>query len=123
MTLNFYRVVHIVGIALILLPLGGLLLHAITNPSALEKRQRRLIAITHGIGMLITLIAGVGLLHKSGYTGMDWPGWVYVKLLVWLVLGLSLSILRRVRSSAAIMWFALPGAVLLAAYLAIYKPF
>lgn len=109
---------------MVIVSLGGLALHSIIQPGPLEKSHRRLVSITHGVGLLITIVAGVGLLHKSGYSDASaWPGWVYIKFLLWLLAGASLTLLKRVRAVAGLMWFALPILVMIGAYLALVKPF
>lgn len=119
-----YKVLHLTGLAMVLLPLGGLMLYSVTNPEPLPAQQRRLVAMTHGIGMLLILVAGFGWLAKSGMGDPStWGGWVYAKLAIWLFFGAALALLRRARNLAAIMWFLLPLVVLIAAYLAIFKPF
>lgn len=121
---QFYKILHIAGLALVLIPLGGLMVHAVTNPEELKPEQRRLIAMTHGIGMLLILVAGFGYLAKIGMASpASWGGWVYAKLAIWLFVGASLALLRRMRHLAAMMWFVLPLVVCVAGYLALYKPF
>lgn len=120
----FYKILHLTGIAMVLLPLGGLMMHSVTNPEPLPDKQRRLVAITHGIGMLLILVAAFGWLAKSGMASPStWGGWVYAKLGIWLFFGACLALLQRARNLAALMWFLLPLVVLVAAYLALYKPF
>lgn len=124
MSLNFYRVVHLLGITMAMVSLGGLALNTLVQPGPLQPSHRRLVSITHGVGLLITIVAGIGLLHKSGYGDMSaWPGWVYLKFLIWLLVGGSLTLIKRVRSSAGMMWFLLPLIVMVGAYLALVKPF
>lgn len=119
-----YKILHITGIAMVIMPLGGLMMHNVTNPNPLPDQQRRLVGITHGVGLLLLLVAGFGMLAKMGKTSPEtWGGWVYAKLVLWLLLGASLALLRRVRNLAALAWFALPALVLIAAYLALFKPF
>lgn len=121
MSLEFYRVLHLVGIFLLLMSLGGLGLHII-NGGTREFANRRLFAITHGIGLVITLIAGFGLLAKLQLMGAL-PAWAWTKLVVWLWMGVIPVVFYRRREMAKVLWFAVFAVAIFAAWLGIFKPF
>jgi hypothetical protein len=116
MSILVYKVLHILGIALILVALGGAAQRALDGGSG----SRKLPGITHGVGLLIILVSGFGQLAKLG---LGFPLWVWAKLAIWIVLGVLLVSIRRMPRHAATFWFAIPVLVGLAAYLAFYKPF
>ncbi|HSR54261.1 MAG TPA: hypothetical protein VLV83_25835 [Acidobacteriota bacterium] len=120
MSYLFYKVAHLIGIFMIMISLGGLLLvHSLGGERASAWRKTGL--MTNGIGLLIALVAGFGLVAKLGYA-MPWPGWVFAKVLIWIVFALLVVLARRMSGSALIWWASIViGA--LAAYLAVYKPF
>lgn len=115
----FYKVLHLFGVFMVLLPLGAVVLHAM-NAGTKEFSGRRLIGITHGIGLFVSLVGGFGLLARLG-TGM--APWVYVKLAIWLVFGALLGVLYRKPQIASKLWFVILVLAGFAAFVAQYKPF
>jgi hypothetical protein len=121
----FYNVVHIIGIILAMSALGGAAFYALAG-GTWEKgtRPRRLLALLHGVGLFLVLLGGFGMLARLGIMhGGGFPGWIWVKLTVWVLLAGALFLPRRRPAPAAPLLFALPVLGGLAAYMAIYKPF
>jgi len=113
-----YKVIHVIGVMLLLLSLGGYLMLS-ANPSA---GGRKLAAITHGISVLIILVAGFGLLARLGFFGSGgWPLWVWVKLLIWLILAVIIVLIKRIPGLMPVLWFVIPALGAIAAYMAVYK--
>ena len=75
---------------------------------------------THGVALFVILVSGFGMLAKLGY---GFPLWVWLKLVVWLLIGAAIALVRRLPEQATIFWFAIPLLGTVAAFLAIYKPF
>lgn len=119
-----YKVVHILGIAVTMLALGGAAILAfVGDPRApgAPSSARKLLAAFHGTGMTLVLVAGFGLLARLGLTrGM--PGWAWAKVVVWLVVAAALMLPYRRPALARPLLVAAPLLVLLAGWLAIYKP-
>ncbi len=115
------KIVHLFGISLLLVSLGGLAFFQF-NQDGIILPRRRLVAITHGIGMVLVLIGGFGMMGLSGIH-WPWPGWVVAKLFLWLFFGALLALVRRVPRFAVYYWWGLPVLVLLSAWLALEKPF
>lgn len=119
-----YRIIHLFGIFVLFLALGAQTLGAMTDGARLTNGARKLLAITHGVALLVILFGGFGLLARIGIAhGTAWPGWIWLKLGIWLLLGAMLMVLRRVQGLARPLWFLLPILGGIAAYAAIYKPF
>lgn len=117
MSSELYRVLHILGVFMVLAGLAGLWgMYASGEPT---KSHRRAMALTHGLGLLLVVVTGFGRLAQLGYRE-HLPGWAIAKGLIWLVLGGTLMLARR-RASWALPFWLLLGAV--AAYLALFKPF
>ena len=118
-----YKLVHLLGVIALFLALGGLTFHAASGGTRSEG-ARKLVAITHGLALFLVLLGGFGLLARLGdMHGTGWPGWVWTKLVIWLVLGAALAIPYRKPELAKPLWIFLPLLGGLAAYMAIYKPF
>lgn len=118
---QLYKLVHFSGIFMLLISLGGLILHRI-NGGAAQHPWRKHAALTHGAGLFLILLGGFGMLARMNVvTGL--PGWIYAKLGIWLLLGALVAILRFKPSLAKALWWSTVALALGAAYLAIHKPF
>lgn len=120
MSYEFYRLVHFVGLAAVFVALGGATLHAINGGTHETNRARGLMAATHGVGLLLVLVAGFGMLAKHNL-GMG--GWVHAKLTLWVLLGALVAVPLRMPGAARALWFVLPLLLALGGWLAVTKPF
>lgn len=119
---SIYKIVHLLGVMMVFLSLGGVIMHAI-NGGGREHSWRKPVAITHGIGLLLALVGGFGLLARLGVMHGTLPGWIIAKLGIWLVFAILVGVVIRKKSWAKPIWIIallLGGA---AAYLAGSKPF
>jgi len=120
MPIEFYRILHYVGIALLFIALGGVASNTI-NGDPKDAKSRKLLAAAHGTGLVLIVVAGFGMAAKLGVSMT--AGWFVGKLVIWLVLGASLSFIPRLKKDGAkVLLFALPLLVGLAAYLVHAKP-
>lgn len=116
MTSDFYRLAHVVGLLLLFLGLGGIYAGAGREGG----KPPALFLALHGIGLLVMIVAGIGLAHKLGY---GWPLWLLLKIGCWVVVAvLPVAVRRGVlpRLLGVIVALALGGT---AAWLAWHKPF
>ncbi|MEZ4382500.1 MAG: hypothetical protein R3A79_14280 [Nannocystaceae bacterium] len=118
MSYEFYKALHILGIALLFLSLGGLAGHALNGGTKETNKGRGLMVASHGIALLLILVAGFGMLAKMGGSSML-PGWIHPKLLIWLLMGAALMPLQRKPELAKPLWFLLPILAMAAGYLAL----
>ena len=121
MSYPLFKVVHLLGVFIILMAMGGLIVLG-TADEETRSRWRRLAVLTNGIGLLLAFIGGFGLLGILEISFM-WPGWVVFKMLIWLILGGAISLALRVPRLSMPLWW---GSILLAGiatYLANFKPF
>src|SRR5687767_5655136 len=88
-----YKNLHLIGVFMILMALGGLLLQQI-NAGTREQVWRRPVAITHGIGVVLVLVSGFGMLAQAGIL-WPWPGWVVGKIIIWLIFGALVALIGR----------------------------
>jgi uncharacterized membrane protein len=126
---QLYNVVHIVGIVLVMAALGGAAVLAMTSrashavDAASPRAARRLLAALHGAGAFLIILGGFGMLARLGLVrGGQFPGWLWVKIAIWLVISGALVLPRRVPGLARPLLLLLPVLGGLAAYMAIYKP-
>jgi hypothetical protein len=120
--LSLYKLLHIVGIIMIFLSLGGQINHAINSGTKDQNVWRKAAGITHGIGLFLVLLGGFGMLARLGIS-WPWPGWVFVKVVVWLLLGGLVAVVNRKPSAGRGMWYIVIFLGLLATYFATMKPF
>ncbi len=118
---SLYKVIHIAGVLLVFVGLGGLALRTMAGHATEKDANSKLGAVFHGIGMLLVIISGFGAMAALAVPGM--PGWIVAKLVLWVALGAAMVLAKRKPETARALWFALPVLGMLAAYLAIYKPF
>ncbi|MEE9537806.1 MAG: hypothetical protein V3W10_00525 [candidate division NC10 bacterium] len=116
-----YKNIHLIGVFMVLMALGGLLLHRI-NGGTQQHAWRKPVAITHGVGMFLILLGGFGMLARLGIF-LSWPGWVIVKVIIWIVLGALIAVIFRKPTLAKPLWWITIVLGGLAAYLAGNKPF
>ena len=117
MSYEFYKVLHIFSVMLLFTAIGTVAAGQSSNESL-----RRLAGIAHGVALAVVLVAGFGLLAKLRMFGSI-PGWVLVKLGIWMLLGLSPIPLRRKPEWRAWIWSLVPVLGGIAAWLAVKKPF
>jgi hypothetical protein len=116
-----YKNIHFIGIFMVLMALGGLLLHAI-NGGSKDHSWRKPIAITHGVGIFLILLGGFGMLARLGIF-WSWPGWVAGKVFIWVILGAGIALIFRKPALAKPLWWITIALGALAAYLGGNKPF
>lgn len=87
----------------------------------LPKAVRIFLSATHGVGVLVVLVSGFGLAARLGLV-QGLPNWIYIKLVLWLILGGSIVLAKRKSQWALGLYFLwlLIGA--LGASMAITKP-
>jgi hypothetical protein len=122
MPLAAYKVLHLLSAFLLFAALGGLTLAAL-DKSGNAARSRKLASASHGIALVLLLVTGFGALARLAISNPAlWPGWVWAKVVLWLVLGAALMV-RRFPGTAALLWWLWPILGGVAAWLAIFKPF
>ena len=118
-----YKLIHLFGLFMVFVALAGMAGHAAAGHGKSENTSYRTLLILHGLGALAALIGGFGLMARTGVTqGYLFPGWIWAKLVLWLLLGGLIALPYRHRPLAKSLLVALPFLGLLGAYLANYKP-
>jgi hypothetical protein len=126
MSAEFYRIVHLFGIFLLMCSLGGLAVGAWHGKGAqagkaeadsFAKRLRML----HGVALVVIIVAGFGLMAKLGLM-KTWPLWIIGKIVIWLVFGAAATFVVKGADKARAWILVLPLLGLVSAYLAIMHP-
>ncbi len=122
MPYEVYKIMHLLGIFMIMLSLGGVATYALNGGEKAGNAFRKGLGITHGVGLVLVLVAGFGLLARIQ---MSWPwdGWVFVKLVIWIIFGVITAVAYRMGARGQGLWYILIILGGLAAYLAVMKPF
>ncbi|MGI9037878.1 MAG: hypothetical protein ACR2GQ_03350 [Gemmatimonadota bacterium] len=120
---SVYWYMHIFGIGLLVLAVGGVSLHAMSGGTKETSGGRGIAAASHGIGLLLILVAGFGMLARLGVVQGGLPGWVWAKLVVWTLIGGLFMVPYRKPGFAKLVWVSAAGLVLFAAWLGHSKPF
>lgn len=120
---EFYNVVHILGIILLMSSLGGVALHAMNGGTSANNRSRHFTATLHGLGAACILVGGFGMLARIGFThGEMFPPWLLVKLMVWILLAAAPFLPYQRPHLARWLMLGLPALGGVAAFMGIYKP-
>lgn len=114
-----YKVVHLLGIFLLICGIGGLWAMAAAATDESRRAARKLVLATHGVAMFLILLAGFGMLARLGISG-SWPVWVWIKIGIWLLLGALPVLLRRSEKPAAALFYLTPILGAIAAWAALF---
>ena len=118
-----YKLIHFLGIFVLLITLAASSMHVVRGGTRADNPQRRLIGIAHGIASFLILLGGFGMLARLGIVQGGLPTWIFLKLGIWLILSFALSLAYRGPRLARLTFVAMPVFAVLAAALALYKPF
>lgn len=114
---EFYKVVHLTGVAMLFLSVSAMLVRASVAPRTTSLRK--LIGCTHGAGLLLLLAAGFGVVAKDG---LSYSGWVLLKMAIWVAFALMPMLIKRVPNALGLIWSVTILLGLLVAYLATHEP-
>ena len=117
---TIYRVVHFLGLFLLFGGLGALsALFAAGKPPT--GQLYKLIYRTFGVGMFLVLLGGFGLLARLLTSDGDWALWIWVKLAIWIALGLMPLVARSSPGRARWLLWGVPLLGAIAAFAVIFK--
>ena len=120
MSYEFYKTLHIIGIAWMFATFGAQTLHGLSGASKEDHPAYKLIGRSFIASILLVFVAGFGMQAKLK---IGFPGWFLGKILVWVAIcGLVTLPLRRPDLSKPI-WLSIPVLAGIAAWLVVYKPF
>lgn len=86
-SLQIFYFLHFAGLASLFLGMG-----AILGMGEDRKHVNKFVGIFHGIGIVLILVGGFGLLGvmKTGF-----PGWIIIKLVLWVCLSMIMILAKR----------------------------
>lgn len=114
MSYEFYKLLHLVCLVLVVSCLG---ISYFCKP---PLKWARLLGMT---ASFLLMVAGMGLLVKA-YGGQPWPLWVQVKLGIWLVLAVAGPMMaKRLTKNRGYAYSFLMCLFVGAIYLAVFRPF
>ena len=119
---DLYEIIHVIGIAMLFLAIGGVAVHAANGGTRTNTATRRLVSIVFGGGSFLILLGGFGMMARLGLVRGMPPAWLIVKMLIWLLLSGIVLLPYRRRALARPFLLLLPLLAGLAVYMAVYKP-
>ncbi len=119
---ELYKIVHFLGIFMIFVSVGGVMLYTLNGGIKADNSLRKTAGITHGIGLFLVLLGGFGMMARISVQ-WPWPGWLYTKLVIWLVLGGITGLIYKLGTTGKGLWYVVILLGTIAAYMAIFKPF
>jgi hypothetical protein len=118
-----YKLLHFFGIFIMITALAVTCAHALRGGTRKDNPHRKAIGITHGVAALLILIGGFGMLARMGVAHGGLPGWVLVKLGIWVAFAAAMAIPYLGSGYARLVLVALPILGVVAGATALYKPF
>jgi len=118
-----YKLIHFLGIFTTVTVLAALTMHALRGGTRADIPHRRLLGAVHGFAVFLILLGGFGMLARLGGMHGQLPGWVYAKLLVWLLFAAAIALPLRLRRYAGFLLILVPLLAVLGGAIALYKPF
>jgi hypothetical protein len=120
---DLYEIIHIIGIAMLFVSIGGVAVHAANGGNKANTSTRGLVAAMFGLGSFLILLGGFGMMARLGLVRGMPPGWLGVKMVIWLVLSAIVLLPYRKPALARPFLVILPLLAGVAVYMALYKPF
>ena len=118
-----YKLMHFLGIFMMITALAAVGMHALRGGSRADLPHRRALAIVHGVAVALILTGGFGMLARMGIVQGGLPAWIYVKLLIWVALAGAIAVPYLGQRYARALLVALPVLTAAAGATALYKPF
>jgi hypothetical protein len=118
-----YKLIHFLGIFTLLGALVAAAMHVLRGGTRADDPYRRRLLAAHGIAAFLVLLGGFGMLARMGVMHGTLPGWVLLKLALWVVIAGLVALPYRGRAGARFVLAGLPLLLLVAAATALYKPF
>jgi hypothetical protein len=111
MSYEVYKIMHLVALVFMVACLGV---------NFFSETPRKIARIGGMVASLILMVAGMGLLAR---TGLGWPSWVIAKMCIWLILAVSAPIMaRKLKEKKSLGFTSVLVLITVAIFLAVIKP-
>lgn len=121
MSYTFYKILHFSGLFMMLTSLGAIASHRLQGGTKQNFKNRKFFMMFHGIGLLISFVAGFGLMARAQFSfAMGWP---YVKVACWLLAGMYPVIFYKQKAESKLPYLGLLAILFVAILTVEYKPF
>lgn len=119
-----YKILHYVGIFALVVTLAVALGRSSLLPEGSKDPWKKRLGMLHGLALLVVLTGGFGLMARVGVThGTLFPGWIWIKLAIWVVVGGLVALAFRHSRWAGAALVLLPALAAVAGWVALTKPF
>lgn len=119
---DFYEIIHIIGIAMLFVSIGGVAIHAANGGTKANSATRRFVAYLFGGGSFLILLGGFGMMARLNLVYSIPPNWLIVKMTIWALLSGIVLLPYRRPSLAKPFAALLPLLAGVAVWMAVYKP-
>lgn len=117
-----YKLIHFLGLFTALVVMAARAGWLMKDDTLAADTRRRSIALVHGIAVFLILLGGFGMLARLGIAQQGLPGWIYLKLAIWVVFAGLIALVGRGSKYARVALIALPVLALAGGAVALYKP-
>ena len=118
-----YKLLHFLGMFTLVIILAAASMHVLRGGTRLDNPYRKGFAIAHGIASFLVILGGFGMLARLNVMHGALPNWVIAKLVIWALLSGAIAFVYRGPGFARALLFGMPVVVVIAAAIALYKPF
>jgi len=118
-----YKLMHFLGIFMLITALAATSMHVLRGGSRTDNPYRRVLGAAHGIAAALILTGGFGMLARLDVMHGALPTWIYVKLAIWVTLAAAAVVPYLGRRYAGGLLIAVPMLAIAAGAVALYKPF
>jgi hypothetical protein len=120
---DLYEIIHVIGIAMLFVAIGGVAIHAANGGSKANSSTRGFVTGLFGGGAFLILLGGFGMMARLGLVRGIPPHWLIVKICIWLLLSAIVLVPYRKPALAKPFAMLLPLLAGVAVWMAVYKPF
>ncbi len=107
MSYEFYKILHSISTMMVVMGLAGAAAVSANGISKTSIKLRKTLAITHGIGLVLALVAGFGLMARLQMMGQGFPIWITLKLVIWLSMGGLIALIYRKPQTSKWVWWVI----------------
>jgi hypothetical protein len=118
-----YKLIHFLGLFTALVVMAARAGWLMKGDTTTASTRRRATGVAHGIAVFLILLGGFGMLARLGIAQQGLPGWIYLKLAIWVTFAGLIALVGRGTTAARVALVALPLLALAGGAVALYKPF